>query len=55
MSRRVYISADYSPSDGDRDVVNVLHSWGKDDKRKVDSHVLGYRNGAPAGAHTGRR
>ncbi|MBR0405800.1 MAG: hypothetical protein IJI68_11495 [Eggerthellaceae bacterium] len=36
MSKRVYISADYSPSDGDRDVVDVLHSWGKDDKHKVD-------------------
>lgn len=55
MSRRVCISADYSSSDGGRDAVNVLHSWGKDHKHKVDSHVLGYRNGAPAGGPYGRR
>ncbi len=36
MSKRVYISADYSENNGDRDVVNVLHSWGKDEKHKVD-------------------
>ena len=27
MSKRVYISADYSIYDGDRDVIDVLHSW----------------------------
>lgn len=36
MSKRVYISADYSENDGDRNVVDVLHAWGKDDKHKVD-------------------
>ena len=35
MSQRVYISADYSADDGDRDVINELHSWGKDVKHKV--------------------
>lgn len=27
MSKRVYISADYSENYGDRDVVNELHKW----------------------------
>lgn len=36
MSKRVYISADYAPDDGDQDVVNVLHQWGKDDKHKTN-------------------
>lgn len=36
MSKRVYISADYSEDDGDRDVVDELHAWGCDDKHKVD-------------------
>ncbi len=36
MSKRVYISADYSPSDGDRDVIDVLHAWGNDNIHKVD-------------------
>ena len=36
MSKRVYISADYSENNGDRDVVNELHVWGKDNKHKVD-------------------
>ena len=38
MSKRVYISADYSENDGDRDVVNELHAWGRagpDNKHKV--------------------
>ena len=35
MSKRVYISADYSEEDGDRDVVNELHKWGDDDLHKV--------------------
>ena len=36
MSKRVYISADYSENDGDRDVVDELHAWGNDNKHKVD-------------------
>lgn len=36
MSKRVYISADYAPNDGDQNVVDVLHQWGKDDKHKTD-------------------
>ncbi len=36
MGKRVYISADYSFFDGDRDVINVLHSWGNDNLHKVD-------------------
>ena len=36
MSQRVYISADYSIYDGDRDVINVLHSWGNDNYHKVN-------------------
>ncbi len=36
MSRRVYISSDYSESDGDRDVVNVLSGWGYDNLHSVD-------------------
>ena len=36
MSKRVYISADYAPYNGDRDVVDELHAWGKDSMHKVD-------------------
>ena len=36
MSKRVYISADYSLENGDRDVVNVLNQWGADNLHKVD-------------------
>ena len=36
MSKQVYISADYSEDDGDRDVVNTLNQWGKDNLHKVD-------------------
>lgn len=36
MSKRVYISADYSERNGDRDVVKVLQDWGKDDKHIVE-------------------
>lgn len=36
MSKRVYISADYSVYDGDSDVIDVLHSWGNDNLHKVD-------------------
>lgn len=36
MSKRVYISADYAPGDGDQDVVDVLHNWGSDNIHKTD-------------------
>ncbi len=36
MSKRVYISADYDPGNGDRNVVDELNKWGKDDLHKVD-------------------
>ena len=36
MKRRVYISADYSIYDGDRDVIDVLSSWGNDNYHIVD-------------------
>lgn len=36
MSKQVYISADYSEIDGDREVVEELQKWGKDDLHKVD-------------------
>lgn len=36
MSKRVYISADYSESDGDRNVVDELHKWSEDLRHKVD-------------------
>lgn len=36
MSKRVYISADYSETDGDRSVVEELHKWGSDNRHKVD-------------------
>lgn len=36
MRKRVYISADYSETEGDRDVVDELHKWGDDDYHKVD-------------------
>lgn len=36
MNKRVYISADYAPDDGDQDVVDVLQQWGKDDKHKTN-------------------
>ncbi len=36
MRKNVYISADYSESDGDRDVVDVLHKWGEDKLHKVN-------------------
>lgn len=36
MSKQVYISADYSEDDGDRDVVNTLNQWGRDNLHKVD-------------------
>ncbi len=36
MSKRVYISADYAPNDGDRSVIDELHKWGNDNLHKVD-------------------
>lgn len=36
MSKQVYISADYSEDDGDRNVVNELNKWGQDNLHKVD-------------------
>lgn len=36
MRKRIYISADYSPRDGDRNVIDVLHSWGNDSIHTVD-------------------
>ena len=33
MGKRVYISADYSKSNGDRSVVEELHKWGMDNKQ----------------------
>lgn len=36
MSKRVYISADYSKNNGDRNVVEELQKWGSDNKHKVD-------------------
>ena len=36
MSKKVYISADYSENDGDRSVVDELHKWGNDNLHKVD-------------------
>lgn len=36
MSKRVYISADYSKDSGDRNVVDILNQWGTDNRHKVD-------------------
>ena len=36
MSKRVYISADYSDDNGDKDVVEVLKQWGSDALHKVE-------------------
>lgn len=36
MSKQVYISADYSENDGDRNVVEELNKWGSDNLHKVD-------------------
>ena len=36
MSKQVYISADYSENNGDRDVVEELNKWGRDNIHKVD-------------------
>ena len=36
MTKKVYISADYSATDGDRIVVDTLNAWGEDALHKVD-------------------
>lgn len=36
MSKRVYISADYSQNSGDRDVIDILNKWGSDRLHIVD-------------------
>lgn len=36
MSKRVYISADYSNSNGDREVVELIHKWCNDSLHKID-------------------
>lgn len=36
MTKRVYISADYSEDSGDRNVVETLNKWGADNLHKVD-------------------
>lgn len=36
MNKRVYISADYSENSGDRDVVDTLNNWSKDNSHKVN-------------------
>ena len=36
MSKQVYISADYATDSGDRDVVDVLQTWGSDNYHRVD-------------------
>lgn len=34
--KRIYISADYSEEDGDREVIEILNKWADDDKHAVD-------------------
>lgn len=36
MRKQVYISADYSEIDGDKNVVDELNKWGNDDYHRVD-------------------
>ena len=36
MSKNIYISADYSDADGDRDVVDVLHQWADDNYHVIE-------------------
>lgn len=36
MSKRVYISADYAPNDGDQSVIEELQRWGRDNLHRVD-------------------
>ena len=36
MRKKIYISADYAINNGDRDVVDILQSWGNDNKHNID-------------------
>ena len=36
MEKRIYISADYSNNNGDRNVVDILKRWGQDNLHKVN-------------------
>lgn len=36
MSKRIYISADYSENSGDRNVVETLNKWAKDNRYLID-------------------
>ena len=36
MRKNIYISADYSETDGDRDVVNELHKWSVDNYHSIE-------------------
>ena len=36
MTKRIYISADYDGNNGDRNVVDVLNNWGRDNYHIVD-------------------
>lgn len=36
MKKRVYVSADYSAENGDRNVIDVLNGWSRDNWRKVE-------------------
>ena len=36
LGKRVYISADYAPNDGDRSVVDVLHQWASDNYHTIE-------------------
>ena len=40
MSKQVYISADYAPTDGDRDVVDEIHNWCKDPRRNLEFYDM---------------
>ena len=35
MSKRVYISADYDPDSGDRNVVNELYKWSASQRHSI--------------------
>ena len=36
MSKQIYISADYSENDGDREVVETLNKWGQDNYHVIN-------------------
>ncbi len=36
MSKNIYISADYSEADGDRDVIDMLHQWAVDNYHSIE-------------------